>query len=396
MPRCAAHRALSLRHRVCCRMRDDPASADRRRHAGRAHHRRAPRGTGGFGYDPSFVPRATRAPSRSCRRTRRIALSHRGQALRALSCAQLTLTELARASMMKPPPLSLYVHFPWCVRKCPYCDFNSHTLRDELPGAALHRGTAARSRRAGAGRLRGARSSACSSAVARRACSRRRRSGASSQHARDTLGSRGDIEVTLEANPGTIERGRFAEYRAAGINRVSLGAQSFDSKQLKTLGRIHSADETRRAAAELHAAGLDELQSRSDVRAAGTDRRRTRRLTSERRSRSRPTHISHYQLTSSPARCSPARRRSARRTRWSRRCSTAHCTRSRAQASRSTRFRRTRAPDARCVHNLNYWNFGDYLGVGAGAHGKTSDLRSIHRAHPADPRAAPLSRGGSP
>ena len=153
------------------------------------------------------------------------------------------------------PPLALYVHFPWCVRKCPYCDFNSYTLHGELAeGAYVERlrvTSGRRPRSFAAARcvsvfLGGGTPSLFSPAAIGRVL----------EAARRHLRLAGDGEVTLEANPGTIERGRFAEYRAAGVTRVSLGAQSFDAQRLARLGRIHSPDDTRVAAAELHAAGL--------------------------------------------------------------------------------------------------------------------------------------------
>src|SRR5688572_11702071 len=199
---------------------------------------------------------------------------------------------------MKTPPLALYAHFPWCVQKCPYCDFNSNALRDELPETrymdALMRDFDAQAveltdRRLTSIFLGGGTPSLFSPASI----------GALIDHARRGLGFETGAEVTLEANPGTIERGRFAEYRAAGVTRVSLGAQSFDERQLKTLGRIHSADETRRAADELHAAGLTNfnldlmyalpgqtaVDAESDVRAA---------LALD------PMHLSQYHLTIEP------------------------------------------------------------------------------------------------
>src|SRR5690348_1109127 len=159
-------------------------------------------------------------------------------------------------AVLETPPLALYVHFPWCVRKCPYCDFNSYTLHGELEERryieALQRDLEAQAPEA-AGRevtsifMGGGTPSLFSpEAIARLL-----------ESARGRLALAADLEVTLEANPGTIERGRFAEYRAAGIDRVSLGAQSFDDARLAALGRIHSSEETRRAATELHAAGLD-------------------------------------------------------------------------------------------------------------------------------------------
>ena len=158
-------------------------------------------------------------------------------------------------TVLENPPLALYVHFPWCVRKCPYCDFNSYTLRGPLAEdaylAALRADLEAQAIEA-SGRevisifLGGGTPSLFSP----------RAIGEVLMMARERLRLAAGLEVTLEANPGTIERGRFAEYRAAGITRVSLGAQSFDAGRLPALGRIHSPDETRRAAEELHAAGL--------------------------------------------------------------------------------------------------------------------------------------------
>src|ERR1700712_3968170 len=161
----------------------------------------------------------------------------------------------ANMSRLTVPPLSLYLHFPWCVRKCPYCDFNSHTLHGKLEEGgyleALERDLEAQAPEV-AGRevisifMGGGTPSLFPPAAMDRVLASVRRH----------LVIASDVEVTMEANPGTIERGRFAEYRAAGVNRVSLGAQSFDTATLQVLGRIHSPDETRRAAEELHAAEL--------------------------------------------------------------------------------------------------------------------------------------------
>jgi oxygen-independent coproporphyrinogen-3 oxidase len=280
---------------------------------------------------------------------------------------------------MKTPPLSLYAHFPWCVQKCPYCDFNSHKLRDELPEQryieALTRDLDVQAPDV-AGRplisifLGGGTPSLFSPAAI----------GRFLDHARATLGFAGDIEITMEANPGTIERGRFAEYRAAGITRVSLGAQSFDEEQLKKLGRIHSADETRRAAAELHAAHLTNFnldlmyalpgQSAADAEA---DIREALALS--------PAHISQYHLTIEPgtvfAAAPPVQPADEVVEAMLDRSLGALESEGFAQYEISGYARAT----SRCAHNLNYWLFGDYLGVGAGAHGKISDAasRSIFR-----------------
>ena len=158
------------------------------------------------------------------------------------------------------PPLGLYLHFPWCVSKCPYCDFNSHAVRDTLPEARYVEALLAD--------LEAEVAADPALAAGRRALvSVFLGGGTPSLFSPESIGRvlegvrrclpfAADVEITMEANPGTIERGRFAGYAGAGVNRVSLGAQSFDAGALQRLGRIHSPDDTRRAAAELHAAGL--------------------------------------------------------------------------------------------------------------------------------------------
>jgi putative oxygen-independent coproporphyrinogen III oxidase len=272
---------------------------------------------------------------------------------------------------VKALPLALYAHFPWCVQKCPYCDFNSHALRDELPEQryleALKRDLDAQlsevpGRKLSSIFLGGGTPSLFSPAAI----------GSLIDHARARLGFVADMEITLEANPGTIERGRFAEYRAAGVSRVSLGAQSFDDRQLKTLGRIHSSDETRRAAEELHASGLTNFnldlmyalpgqtaaEAEADVRAAVA---------------LNPTHLSQYHLTIEPGTLFAA----APPTQPGDEIVEEMLSRS-LQMLAEAGFQQYEVsgyarPGARCAHNLNYWNFGDYLGIGAGAHGKISD-----------------------
>jgi putative oxygen-independent coproporphyrinogen III oxidase len=267
-----------------------------------------------------------------------------------------------------PPPLSLYIHFPWCVRKCPYCDFNSYTLHGELAEAeyvgALARDLEAQaphvSRRTVVSVFMGGGTPSLFSptAVARVLDIVRRH-----------LTLAADAEITMEANPGTIERGRFADYRAAGLTRVSLGAQTFDAARLAVLGRIHSAEETRRAAEELHAAGLDNFNldlmyalPEQDVNGALRDVEEALSLA--------PTHVSHYQLTleagtvfagqppSLPDDDVAAEMLSVCRDRLAASGFTQYEVSAYARAGR------------RCRHNLNYWTFGDYLGIGAGAHGK--------------------------
>jgi putative oxygen-independent coproporphyrinogen III oxidase len=301
--------------------------------------------------------------------------------------------------MMTLPPLALYAHFPWCVQKCPYCDFNSHALREELPEQryidALVRDLDTQLPNLEVRPLTsiflggGTPSLFSPKAIAELL-----------EHARRQIGFEPSIEVTLEANPGTIERGKFAEYRAAGITRVSLGAQSFDARQLKLLGRIHSADETRRAAEELHAAGLDNFnldlmyalpgqtaaEARADVEAALA---------------LNPAHLSQYHLTIEPGTlfaAAPPVQPVDEIVDVMLDQSLATLAEAGFEQYEVSGYARE---GRRCRHNLNYWEFGDYLGIGAGAHGKlssptrgmairTQQTREPRRYLAADPRSIVL------
>lgn len=271
-------------------------------------------------------------------------------------------------NLLRQPPLALYVHFPWCVQKCPYCDFNSYTLHGELPTDtyidALIADLDAQTR-AVAGRplvsafFGGGTPSLFSPAAIARLI--------------EAIGARfalaPDLELTLEANPGTIERGRFAEYRAAGVSRVSLGAQSFAAAKLTALGRIHGPDDTRRAAEELHAAGLDNFNldlmyglPEQSVAEALADIDAALAL--------QPQHISHYQLTLEPGTVFAAAPPVVP-SEESIDAMLAAC-QPRLAAARFERYEVSAyaTPGRECAHNLNYWQFGDYLGIGAGAHSK--------------------------
>lgn len=277
--------------------------------------------------------------------------------------------------MMKSPPLALYVHIPWCVRKCPYCDFNSHARDGALPVdayvAALLADLDADLARFGealAGRALGSvffgggtPSLFAPDAIAR---------------ILDGVAARiaiaADAEVTLEANPGTVEHGRFDGYLAAGVNRVSFGVQSFDDDKLRRLGRIHSAAEAERAVREAQDAGcaninLDLMYALPLQTVAGALADLERAIALQ------PAHLSHYQLTLEPntlfaSRPPPLPDEDSA---WDmqeagqERLAGAGY----AQYEVSAYARAGRA----CVHNRNYWQFGDYLGIGAGAHGKLSD-----------------------
>jgi oxygen-independent coproporphyrinogen-3 oxidase len=298
------------------------------------------------------------------------------------------------------PPLSLYVHFPWCVRKCPYCDFNSHTLRGALPETeyvdALLRDLATQAP-AVQGRalhsifLGGGTPSLFSPVALSRLLA----------GVRARLELAADVEVTLEANPGTIERGRFADYRAGGITRVSLGAQSFDPAQLQRLGRIHTAGDSERAVEELQGAGLRNFNldlmyglPQQTVAQALADVERAAAL--------QPAHLSHYQLTLEPGTVFAGRPPdrmpdSDLGADMQLACQQRLAETGYAQYEVSAYAR----AGQRCRHNLNYWQFGDYLGIGAGAHGKCSRIAPgallIERSRrPREPRRYLASLEGGP
>src|SRR5882724_1270722 len=283
--------------------------------------------------------------------------------------------------------LALYVHMPWCVRKCPYCDFNSHQLKSaapdssyvdalirdfdlELPSISGRRidtvffggGTPSLFQPEDFSRLLGA--------------------------FRQRIAFGDEVEITLEANPGTIERGRFAGYRDAGINRVSLGAQTFAPRALEALGRIHSADDTHRAVTELRAAKLDNFNL--DLMYALPQQTPEEALEDVRIACAlEPLHISYYQLTLEPGTVFHARpprlpdEDAAWRIQIAGQRLLAEAGYVQYEVSAYAR------EGARCRHNLNYWLFGDYLGIGAGAHGKLSfelPQRIRRTAKPKQPR----------
>jgi putative oxygen-independent coproporphyrinogen III oxidase len=290
-------------------------------------------------------------------------------------------------------PLALYVHLPWCVRKCPYCDFNSHALPDAgLPQqhylAALLEDLEL----------------AALDAAGREVVSIFFGGGTPSLFGADALAQLLDrartlltfapaVEITLEANPGTIEHGRFADYASIGINRVSLGAQSFDDAMLQSLGRIHTAGDVERAAAEVRTAGIDNFNldlmyalPGQDLAGALADVERAIAL--------QPTHLSHYQLTLEPG--TPfARHPPPRLPDDDVALAMQEACEALLEAAGFAQYEVSAfaMPGRRCVHNLGYWRFGDYLGIGAGAHGKvTLDdgtiVRTVRVRHPAAYAAA--------
>ena len=316
---------------------------------------------------------------------------------------------IARNPVTKPTieqpdiPLTLYVHLPWCVKKCPYCDFNSHAVKDTLPEAdylaalkadlafalrepALHDNEA---RPLAAIFFGGGTPSLFSPASFADLL----------ESISQDLAFSPDIEITLEANPGTIEHGRFADYRAAGINRVSLGAQSFDNAALKTLGRIHDASSIHRAAEELHAAGLANFNidlmtalPGQTVESALADVDTALALG--------PQHVSLYELTLEPNTLFAVRPPAGLPDEDSA-IDILEATRQRLAEGGFERYEVSAfaRPGRESRHNLNYWTFGDYLAIGAGAHGKMtmvtsndfSVIRQARHRHPSEY----LARAGS-
>ena len=267
------------------------------------------------------------------------------------------------------PPLALYVHIPWCVRKCPYCDFNSHERGGALPeGAylnALFRDLEGAlpniwGRRIGSVFIGGGTPSLFSPASI----------DALLSGVRARVALEPGAEITLEANPGTVEAARFRGFRSAGVSRISIGVQSFDPRMLAALGRIHSADEARRAI-DAAAAAFDNINLDLMYALPGQTASMARADLAE-ALRFGVAHLSAYQLTLEPNTVF-----------WSKPPALPdHDAAADMQLAAEETLRQAgyehyetsafARPGWRCRHNLNYWQFGDYLGVGAGAHGKLS------------------------
>ncbi|MDY6942599.1 MAG: radical SAM family heme chaperone HemW [Pseudomonadota bacterium] len=276
---------------------------------------------------------------------------------------------------LKPPPLGIYVHLPWCVRKCPYCDFNSHTRRPgKIPEQSyisallqdLERDLAQlplSDREVSSIFIGGGTPSLFSPdsiAVLLEGISNR-------------LKIEDDVEITLEANPGAADADRFRGFRQAGVNRLSIGIQSFDDRHLARLGRIHDRQDAFKAIEAAHATGFESFNldlmyalPEQTVAEAVTDVKLACELGDG--------HLSHYQLTLEPgtvfAQYPPNLPDDD--TAWQMHQQSleviAAAGLARYEISAYAR------PGTRCRHNLNYWEFGDYLGLGAGAHGKVTDI----------------------
>ena len=282
--------------------------------------------------------------------------------------------------MLSLPPLALYVHLPWCVRKCPYCDFNSHEFSSRKSGGAPpfepyinaliadldHDLPLAWGRTVHSVFFGGGTPSLFPAAAIDRLLQ------AASARLRFAPG----CEITLETNPGTAEHGRFEDYRKAGVNRLSFGIQSFDDGCLRRLGRIHDSAQAEAAVKLAQDAGFDNFNldlmyalPEQTLAMAEYDLERAFAL--------QPAHISHYQLTLEPNTVFAARPPQGLPDDDAAWDIQEHCQALLAGAGYAQyEISAYARPGRQCAHNLNYWRFGDYLGIGAGAHGKISLPRS--------------------
>jgi oxygen-independent coproporphyrinogen-3 oxidase len=267
------------------------------------------------------------------------------------------------------PPLALYIHIPWCVRKCPYCDFNSHRAPEALPVADYVRALLADL------------DQELPQVWGRPVSSIFFGGGTPSLFPGATIGEilegvsarlrlMPGLEVTLETNPGTAEFDRFEAYRAAGVNRISFGVQSFDDARLAALGRIHDGGQAKRAFKLAREAGFDNINldlmyalPGQTLEGALSDLEQAIALA--------PEHLSHYHLTLEPNTLFAAKPPPGLPDEDSAWDMQAACQQRLAEAGYAQyEISAYAKPGRRSQHNLNYWQFGDYLGIGAGAHGK--------------------------
>jgi len=332
---------------------------------------------GSPGSDPSFE----RVDGRAQRAATIASLAHPATALSIRSEPAMPPSRPSRSR-----PLSLYVHLPWCVRKCPYCDFNSYRAAGSVPEAeyvdALLRDLGAElditaNRPVHTVFIGGGTPSLFSPDAIRRLL----------DGLRERVDLVADAEITLEANPGAADVARFAEYRRVGVTRLSIGVQSFRPQQLRSLGRVHDEREADEAIVAARAAGfenvnIDLMYALPDDSMAGALRDLERALAHE------PAHLSWYQLTLEPN--TAFHRRPPALPDEDLVLAIEEAGRALLDASGYERYEISAyaRPGFRCRHNLHYWRFGDYVGIGAGAHGKWSapDGTVVRRAKTRNPR----------
>ncbi|MCK9505965.1 MAG: radical SAM family heme chaperone HemW [Porticoccaceae bacterium] len=278
--------------------------------------------------------------------------------------------------MLVLPPLSLYVHIPWCVRKCPYCDFNSHEAKGDIPEADYVAALIA-DLQADLPQVQGRKLISIFFGGGTPSLFSPAAIGEILNAAEQRIGFAADIEITLEANPGTFEQARFRGYRSAGVNRLSIGIQSFNNQQLSALGRIHDRASAITAASSARNAGFDNFNldlmhglPDQSVNAALADLKLALDMN--------PTHLSWYQLTieantafyKQPPSLPDEDILGDIQEQGHQLLTAAGFNHYEVSAYAQ--------PERQSRHNLNYWQFGDYLGIGAGAHGKITQADSGH------------------
>lgn len=282
--------------------------------------------------------------------------------------------------MLELPPLSLYVHIPWCVRKCPYCDFNSHESAAKIPEndylQALFRDLTndlpwVQNRKIHSIFFGGGTPSLFSANAIEKII----------QRTETLIGFEDDIEITLEANPGTAEQQKFADFNAAGVNRLSIGVQSFNNDHLSALGRIHDGDNALKAIEMAHICGFERFNI--DLMHGLPNQTRAQAVSDlETAINTGATHISWYQLTIEPNTAfysKPPILPIEDQLADIQDLGQQTLAKADFEQYEISAFARN---NQQCKHNINYWQFGDYLGIGAGAHGKITlpDQNSIIRS----------------
>jgi len=279
-----------------------------------------------------------------------------------------------KSPLLRLPPLGLYIHIPWCVRKCPYCDFNSHEVGKDLDEAAYTAALMADLEQELAG------------------CQPRQLhsiffgGGTPSLFSAETINNIiegiisktslvADIEISLEANPGTYEQQKFADYRSAGVNRLSIGIQSFNDDKLRRLGRIHDGREAIKAIEAAYAAGFDNINL--DLMFGLPEQSMAEAIEDiELACGFEPAHISHYQLTIEANtyfhKHTPVLPAADLNWDMQQHCHDILNKHDYIQYEVSAFSKANK----HCQHNMNYWSFGDYIGIGAGAHGKLTDINN--------------------
>jgi putative oxygen-independent coproporphyrinogen III oxidase len=291
-------------------------------------------------------------------------------------------------------PLSLYIHMPWCVQKCPYCDFNSHSLRDKLPESDYiqrliedfkHHQPLLDNRPIQTIFIGGGTPSLFSAKSYETLFSALFALHPFSENA----------EITLEANPNSVENAKFRSYRELGINRLSIGIQSFNDAHLQRLGRVHSASEAREAIENAQKAGFDNLNI--DIMHGLQEQTVEESIDDLRSALSfKPYHLSWYQLTLEPNTLFYKKKPTLPDETTLHHIETEGKTYIKSMGLQQYEVSAYSLPSKACQHNLNYWRFGDYLGIGAGAHSKISSDKKIQRFFQYKSPQSYLSRPFSP